>query len=99
MPDSFLVHYTLNTLPQEYAPFKISYSTHKDKWSINELLIICVQKERRLLMEQGQSCQNVHLIVKRKNMNQVNKKGKGRLPSCKHKKRNPSTSFARKKGT
>ena len=31
MLDSFLVHYMLNTLPQEYAPFKISYKTHKDK--------------------------------------------------------------------
>ena len=35
MSDTFLVHYILNTLPQQYSPFKISYNTHKDKWSIN----------------------------------------------------------------
>ena len=42
MSDTFLVHYILNTLPQQYSPFKISYNTHKDKWSINELLTMCV---------------------------------------------------------
>ena len=55
MPDSFLVHFILNTLPQQYRPFKISYNTHKDKWSINELLTMCVQKEERLKMELGES--------------------------------------------
>ena len=51
MSESFLVHYILNTLSQQYAPFKISYNTHKDKWSINELLTMCAQEEGRLLME------------------------------------------------
>ncbi|KAL6332475.1 hypothetical protein AAG906_008504 [Vitis piasezkii] len=45
MSDSFLVHFILNTLPQQYGPFKISYNTHKDKWLINELLTMCVQEE------------------------------------------------------
>ena len=39
---SFLVHYILCTLSPQYSPFKISYNTHKDKWSINELLTMCV---------------------------------------------------------
>jgi hypothetical protein len=42
MSESFLVHYILNTLPHQYGPFKISYNTHKDKWSINELMTMCV---------------------------------------------------------
>ena len=29
--ETFLVHFLLNTLPQQYSPFKISYNTHKDK--------------------------------------------------------------------
>ena len=32
-------------LPIEYHLFKISYSTHKDEWSINELMIKCIQEE------------------------------------------------------
>uniref|UniRef100_A0A2N9IKJ5 Integrase catalytic domain-containing protein n=1 Tax=Fagus sylvatica TaxID=28930 RepID=A0A2N9IKJ5_FAGSY len=55
MSESFLVHYILNTLPHQYGPFKISYNTHKDKWSINELMTMCVQEEGRLVMEQGES--------------------------------------------
>ena len=34
MLDTFLVHYILNTLPRQYSPFKISYNTHMDKWSL-----------------------------------------------------------------
>ncbi|XP_073061873.1 uncharacterized protein [Primulina eburnea] len=51
--DNFLVHFILCTLPQQYGPFKISYNTHKDKWSINELMTMCVQEEGRLLMEKS----------------------------------------------
>ncbi|XP_074313701.1 uncharacterized protein LOC141648892 [Silene latifolia] len=45
MSDSFLMHFILCTLSPKYAPFKISYNTHKDKWSINELMAMCVQEE------------------------------------------------------
>ena len=55
MSESFLVHFILNTLPHEYGPFKISYNTHKDKWSINELMTMSVQEEERLVMEMGES--------------------------------------------
>ncbi|KAG8372917.1 hypothetical protein BUALT_Bualt12G0116900 [Buddleja alternifolia] len=55
MSETFLVHYILNTLQQQYGPFKISYDTHKDKWSINELMTMCVQEEGRLAMELGES--------------------------------------------
>ncbi|KAL5743119.1 hypothetical protein ACOSP7_029851 [Xanthoceras sorbifolium] len=71
--ESFLVHYILNTLPQQYGPFKISYNTHKDKWSINELMTMCVQEEGRLLMEQSD---NVMLATQGKGKIQANQKGK-----------------------
>jgi len=45
---SFLVHFILDSFPLEYGPFKISCNTHKDKWSLNELLTMCVQKRERL---------------------------------------------------
>ena len=55
MSESFLVHFILNTLQPQYGPFKISYNTHKDKWSINELMTMCVQEEGRSLMEPRES--------------------------------------------
>ena len=51
----FQVHFILNTLPHQYRHFKIFYNTHKDKWSINELMIIYVQEEERLVMELSES--------------------------------------------
>jgi len=42
MSKSFLMHFILNILPSKYGPFKISYNTHKEKWSINELMTMCV---------------------------------------------------------
>jgi hypothetical protein len=58
--ESFLVHFILNSLLTEYTPFKISYNTHKDNWSVNELLTICVQEEERLKHEKPQS---VHFVA------------------------------------
>jgi hypothetical protein len=46
--ESFLVHFILNSPPSEYVSFKISYNTHKGKWSVNEFLTMCVQEEERL---------------------------------------------------
>jgi hypothetical protein len=51
MPEVFLVHYILIALPSPFELFIISYNTHKDKWSINELLTMCVQEEERLVMK------------------------------------------------
>ncbi|OIT26591.1 hypothetical protein A4A49_56366, partial [Nicotiana attenuata] len=42
MSEPFLVHFILKSLHADHGPFKISYNRHKDKWSINELLTICV---------------------------------------------------------
>ncbi|GMI66081.1 hypothetical protein HRI_000277400 [Hibiscus trionum] len=55
MSESFLVHYILNTLPPQYGSFKITYNTHKDKWSIDEILTMCDQEEGRLILEMGES--------------------------------------------
>ena len=78
MSKSFLVHHILNTLPQQYARFKISYNTHKDKWSINELMIICVQEEGRLIMELRESAL---MTTHGKNKDQAWQKGKDKVPS------------------
>jgi hypothetical protein len=46
MSDYFLVHYILCTLPHQYGSFKISYNTHKNKWSVNELLTMCCRNRK-----------------------------------------------------
>ena len=95
MSETFLVHYILNTLPQQCGPFKISYNTHKDKWSINELMTMCVQEEGRLVMEAGES---VHLATQGKNKGQAKNKGKGKLPAQADIRKEPRCFFCKKKG-
>eukprot|EP00253_Pinus_taeda_P031110 PITA_31110 len=93
--ESFLVHYILNTLPHQYGPFKISYNTHKDKWSINELMNMCVQEEERLVMELGESAM---LTTRGKGKSQANRKGKGKVPPQAGIKKDSKCFFCKKKG-
>ncbi|XP_039117617.1 uncharacterized protein LOC120253350 [Dioscorea cayenensis subsp. rotundata] len=58
--DAYLVHFILHSLPYQYNAFKISYNTHKYKWSINELLTMCVAEEERLLLEKSE---NAHMAT------------------------------------
>ncbi|KAF5480701.1 hypothetical protein F2P56_001430 [Juglans regia] len=74
MSESFLVHYILNTIPHQYGPFRITCNTHKDKWSINELMTICVQEEWRLMMEYGE---NAMLVTRGNGKSQADQKMKG----------------------
>ncbi|KAI3445091.1 hypothetical protein Pfo_001756, partial [Paulownia fortunei] len=46
-----LVHLIMNSLRKEYGLFKVSYYTHKDKWTVNKLPTMCVQEEERLKYE------------------------------------------------
>ena len=43
----FLVHLIMSSLPPKFAPLIINYVMDV-KWSINEIMAMCVQKEKRL---------------------------------------------------
>jgi len=51
MDDDFLVHYVLASLPHEFEAFKCNYRTTKEKWSISDLIAMCVQEEERINAE------------------------------------------------
>ncbi|KAL0404374.1 UNVERIFIED_CONTAM: Retrovirus-related Pol polyprotein from transposon TNT 1-94 [Sesamum radiatum] len=95
MSESFLVHYILNTLPPQYAPFKISDNTYMDKWLINKLMTICVQVEGKLSMEAGES---VHMATQGKNKDQVKENGKTKVPPHAEIKKESKCFFCKKKG-
>ena len=100
MSESFLVHFILNTLPHEYGSFKISYNTHKDKWSINELMTMCVQEEERHVMEMGESALLTTACGKNKTTkSQANQKGNGKYHLKLMLRRWQSISFARRRDT
>src|SRR3954469_4120410 len=95
MSESFLVHFILNTLPRQYNQFKISYNTHKNKWSINELMTMCVQEEERLLLENVE--ESAHRAFKGKDKRHETKKGKGKLPAQADIKKESKCFFCKKK--
>jgi len=99
MSKSFLMHFILNTLPQEYGSFKISYKTHKDKWSINELMTICVQEEERHVMEMGESALLTTTYGKNKEAkSQANQKGNVKIPPQANIKKVAKCFFCKKTG-
>ncbi|RVW94600.1 Retrovirus-related Pol polyprotein from transposon TNT 1-94 [Vitis vinifera] len=98
MSESFLVHFILNTLQPQYGPFKISYNTHKDKWSINELMTMCVQEEGRSLMEPRESVMLVTQNKGKKGKSQASQKGKQQIPPKFDIKKDEKCFFCKKKG-
>jgi len=97
MSESFLVHYILNTLPPPYEPLKISYNTHKEKWSINELLTMCVQEEERLALEMN-GYTLMTIVGKDMISNQAKEKGKAKIPPERGIKKKSKCSFCNMNG-
>ncbi|KAF7807931.1 Retrovirus-related Pol polyprotein from transposon TNT 1-94 [Senna tora] len=73
--DSFLVLLILNSLPSRFGRFKITYNTHNENWSINELLSMCVQEEGMLNSEKGEGSNEAHIVT---NTNKQGHKGKNK---------------------
>ncbi|RVW93424.1 hypothetical protein CK203_035109 [Vitis vinifera] len=96
MSESLLVHFILNTLLPQYGLFKFFYNTHKDKWSINELMTMCVQEEGRLMMEQGESVMLVMQKKGKKGKSQASQKEKHQIPPKANIKRDKSVSSVKK---
>ncbi|VFQ75379.1 unnamed protein product [Cuscuta campestris] len=49
--EGFLVHFIMTSLPASFEAFKVNYNTQKVKWSMNELIAMCVQEEERLKLD------------------------------------------------
>jgi len=99
MFESFLVRFILNTLPLKYGLLKISYNTHKDKWCIDELMIMCVQEEERLVMKMGESALLATACGDNKDTkSQANQKGNGKIPPPVGIKKVTNIFFYKKKG-
>jgi len=79
MSESFLVRYIMNNIPPPYEPLEISYNTHKEKWSINELLTMCFQEVERLTMEMN-GYTLMTIVENDMISNQAKEKGKGKIP-------------------
>ena len=74
LSDDILMHLVLISCPAQFSPFKISYNTQKEKWTLNELIAQCVPEEERLKQKKIESA----YLVATSHDNATNKKKKMR---------------------
>lgn len=72
LPDEFIVHIIMQSLPKEYETFHVNYNNSvRDKWSLDQLMAQCVQEEERLKARgeqaRGDQVNLAHHQNKRKN--------------------------------
>ncbi|XP_076953600.1 uncharacterized protein LOC143627723 [Bidens hawaiensis] len=65
--DGFLVHFIMTSLPATYEAFKINYNTHMEKWTISELIAMCVQEEKCMKIDKLEVAYLATSSKKRKN--------------------------------
>ncbi|XP_070017428.1 uncharacterized protein [Nicotiana sylvestris] len=56
--DDFFVHQSLRSLPEQFNQLKTAYNAQKDKWSVDELIIVCVVEEGRIQKEKVEGVVN-----------------------------------------
>ena len=95
MSENFLVLYILKNLLTKYGPFKIFYDTHKNIWSINELMAMYVQEEGRLVIETRESA---FMTSQGKKTNQANNRSKRKATPETNIKKEVKCRFYTKKG-
>nr|CAN60060.1 hypothetical protein VITISV_038796 [Vitis vinifera] len=67
IPDKFIVHQALNTLPFSFSQIKAAYNTLNQSWGVNDLITKCVAEEEKLKRENNES---THLVALGKPNNQ-----------------------------
>jgi hypothetical protein len=65
LPIEFLVHLVSSSLPGEYDSFEVNYNLHLEKWDIEKLIAMCMQKEEWLKGSHGDSVNYVKQDKKR----------------------------------
>ena len=51
IPDKFIVHQALDSLPSSFSKIKTAYNTLNQTWGVNDLITKCVAKEEKLKRE------------------------------------------------
>jgi gag-polypeptide of LTR copia-type len=60
-----LVYLSLNSLPNSFRQFKVSYNCQKESWTVNELISHCVHEEEHLKTDKSESA-NIAFTSKEK---------------------------------
>ncbi|XP_041011466.1 uncharacterized protein LOC121255257 [Juglans microcarpa x Juglans regia] len=55
--EPFLVYHVLNSLPSQFNKLKVAYNAQRDKWDLNDLIVVCAQEECRMRRETVETVQ------------------------------------------
>ena len=83
--DGFLVYFIMSSLPPEFSPFTINYNAMKIKWSIDEMIAMCVQENERIKAERIEHIGQFQTSQKRQYKRFVNEYMKPKKPQFKNK--------------
>nr|XP_028952485.1 uncharacterized protein LOC114822318 [Malus domestica] len=62
IPETFLVHVILSSLPDSYTHLKLSYNALREKWDVNELISVCVSEEERMKKFENEKIKSLNYV-------------------------------------
>ena len=95
LPDPYIVHLALNSLPGEFSTFIVNYNSQPDEWDIEKAIAMCTQEEERLKKAHGGSLNFVQ-HNKRKKFHDKNARPQGKPHWERGSSSNPSDKFQKK---
>jgi len=84
LPNLYVMHYVMMSLPAAFGNFKINYNSTDKKWTMAELIVKLSQEEERLRTENDE-----HLVNFTKGFNSGHGKSGGKFSRQKGKGKNP----------
>lgn len=67
--DDFVFHRVLDSLSLEYVQLRVFYTTIQEKWSIDDMIYVCVQQQDRLSKKRTEKAQLTTSAPSKKNNN------------------------------
>lgn len=67
--EDLIIHGVFDSLPLEYEQSEVSHTTLQDKWSIVDLITVCVQKEHRLSKKRAKKAHLTTTASRKKHSN------------------------------
>lgn len=101
LSDDLLIHLVLLSLPSQFSQFKVTYNCQKEKWTLNELISLCVQEEDRLKQDRTESAHFTSISKdkgKRKRIEEPKNKAAAKGPEQKKQTKDNNCFFCRSSG-
>ena len=80
LKDEFLIHLIFASLSKEFDTFIVNYNIQPEKWDLEKLIAMCVQKEERIKVSQDGTINYLKDNKKKNYNNSSSSKSSGKGP-------------------